>query len=200
MKLIGVTQRIDIIKEYGEKRDAIDVKWTEFLLSCGYLPIFIPNNIEAAKKILYTIELNGILLTGGNSLEKYGGDAPERDIVETFCLEYAILNRIPVLGVCRGMQVIQDYFDVKLEKVTGHVKREQAIMYNNKEEVVNSYHNFGAKQSVEKLKVVGASRDGIVKAVKHVDYNITGIMWHPERIYPFSDRDKKLLSDIFTEI
>lgn len=50
MKLIGVTQRVEIIQEYSEKRDSLDQKWFEFLNKCDLIPILLPNNLEAARK------------------------------------------------------------------------------------------------------------------------------------------------------
>lgn len=62
----------------------------------------------------------GIVLTGGNSLCKYGGNAPERDENEHTLIDYAVQNNIPLYGLCRGMQVILDYFGIELENVAFH--------------------------------------------------------------------------------
>ena len=48
-----------------------------------------------------------MVLTGGNDLAALGGDAPERDATENALLDAAESRRLPVIGVCRGMQVIQ---------------------------------------------------------------------------------------------
>lgn len=197
MKLIGVTQRVEIVKEYNEKRDSLDQEWTKFFYECNLVPILLPNNLEVAKNIISSLKIEGMLFTGGNSLVKYEGDAQERDEVEKFCMDFSIKNNLPVLGVCRGMQFIQDYFGLKLKMVNDHISKTQKIIFNNKEEIVNSFHNWGCKETNDKLIVIGTSEDGVIKAVKHVEYNILGIMWHPERIYPFSKRDVKLFENFF---
>ena len=63
----------------------------------------------------------GIVFTGGNSLVKYGGDAPERDETEYAMLKLALEYDIPVYGFCRGMQTILDFYGCELSTVTGHV-------------------------------------------------------------------------------
>lgn len=197
MKLIGVTQRVEVVRDYGERRDSLDQKWIEFLNECNLIPVLLPNNLEVAKNIIDSFKLEGILFTGGNSLVKYEGNAQERDGVEKFCMEFSIKNNLPVLGVCRGMQFIQDYFGLNLKRVNGHITKTQKITFNNNEETVNSFHNWGCRETNDKLIVTGTSEDGVIKAVKHIEYSILGVMWHPERIYPFSKRDVKLFKDFF---
>ena len=103
MKIIAITQRVDRIEAYHETRDCLDERWYDFLDVCGCIPLIIPNHMEAAKKLIREVKIDGILLTGGNSLCSYGGDAPCRDQVETYLMEQAISRDIPLLGVCRGM-------------------------------------------------------------------------------------------------
>ena len=68
MNLIGVTMRVAHYDAITEHRDAIDQRWYTFLVSCGLIPILIPNHIPLANDILNNIELKGVLLTGGNDL------------------------------------------------------------------------------------------------------------------------------------
>ena len=84
MKKVIVTQRVDVITEYSERRDAIDQRWVDLLLSIDIFPIFVSNNISYVKYLFENENIDGVLLTGGNSLLKYGGNAPERDSVEKF--------------------------------------------------------------------------------------------------------------------
>lgn len=197
MKYIGITQRVHIISDYNERRDSIDQKWNELLFYCGFIPITVPNNIEIVKRLLENICLQGLLLTGGNSLSKYGGEAPERDEVEKYLLNYSIINDIPILGVCRGMQVIQDYFGVNLNKVEGHIMKRQIISFYDEDIEVNSYHNWGTIDTKEYLLITAIHKDGTIKGIKHKEHRIEGIMWHPERITPFSQRDINLIKNFY---
>src|SRR5580704_19180458 len=108
MKAVAVTQRVVVDPPHGTRRDCLDQVWVKFLLGCGLLPIPIPNSPDAALTICENV--NGIVLTGGNHLSAYGGDAPERDETETALLNLAERRNLPVLGVCRGMQKLQERF------------------------------------------------------------------------------------------
>lgn len=197
MKMIGISQRVTVVEKYNERRDNLDQKWSEFLFDCGYLPLMLPNNQVVVEGLFKENSINGIILTGGNDLSSYGGDAPERDETEIFCLQYAMKKNLPLLGVCRGMQIIQDYFGVRLTKIEGHVTKKQLVTLNEHKVEVNSYHNFGTKDSVDTLEVWGVAEDGIIEAIKHREKPILGIMWHPERNYPFYEEDTKLIKNFF---
>ena len=199
MKKIAVSQRVDIIESHNERRDALDQRWIDFLLQCGVLPTLVPNNIHIAKLLIDITNPEGILLTGGNTLAFYGGDAPERDETELFLLEHSIKNKIPVLGVCRGMQLIQHFFGVKLFKISNHIQDDQEITINHSRERVNSYHELGTTGSVSDLMVWAKADDGIVKAIKHLEHSITGIMWHPERFPVYREDDLNLFRTHFNK-
>ena len=73
MKTIIFTQRVEVIESYNERRDCADQCVSKFIRSCGYVPIAVPNHAEMSSEIIETIHPAGIILTGGNSLEKWGG-------------------------------------------------------------------------------------------------------------------------------
>lgn len=197
MKSIIVTQRVDINKEISERRDALDQRWILFLHECGFTPLLIPNNLKLSRTIIKSSKVSGILLTGGSDLSAYGGNSPERDETEFFLIDYAITKNIPVLGICRGMEVIQHYFGVKLEKVTGHNSKDHVISFNGLKRKVNSFHNLGSKKTVHDLKILAKAFDDVIESVAHVKYPIKGIMWHPERYNVFKKEDKNLFKEFF---
>jgi len=120
MKIVAVTQRVVVDPPHGTRRDCLDQVWVKFLLECGLIPIPIPNSVEAALQI--SGKVSGIVLTGGNDLIACGGDAPERDETETALLDLAVHRDLPVLGVCRGMQMIQHRFGTRLQHVHGGLR------------------------------------------------------------------------------
>ena len=67
MKRIAVTQRVEIVPGYGERRDALDQRWTDFLASIDLLPLLVPNNPATLPGLLVDIPVDGILLTGARA-------------------------------------------------------------------------------------------------------------------------------------
>jgi gamma-glutamyl-gamma-aminobutyrate hydrolase PuuD len=197
MKAVAITQRVSVVPAYGERRDCLDQAWTKFLAVCGLLPVLLPNVIGAALALCEAAGIGGLVLTGGNDLAMVGGDAPERDAVENALLDWAERRRLPVLGVCRGMQMIQQRFNVELRRVEGHVAQRQVIRIDGERKEVNSFHCFAAFDSPSPLDVWAVADDGVVKAIRHAAAPITGIMWHPERRAPFSGDDVALFRRVF---
>ena len=197
MKMVAVTQRVSIVPAYGERRDCLDQSWTRFLSACGLLPVLLPNVTEAALALCDGAGIAGMVLTGGNDLAVLGGDAPERDAVENALLDLAERRGLPVLGVCRGMQVIQQRFAIRLRRVDGHVVQRQVIQIDGAPREVNSFHQFAAFDSRPPLDVWAVATDGVVKAVRHSARPITGIMWHPERCVPYAPADVNLFCQVF---
>lgn len=197
MKKVAITQRVSIVTPYGERRDCLDQAWPRFLAACGLMPLALPNVIEVATTLCSGADVAGLVLTGGNDLAALDGDAPERDAVENALLDLAERRRLPVLAVCRGMQLIQQRFAIPLYRVKGHIARQQVISVKGEPTKVNSYHHFGAYESRPPLDVWAVASDGVVKAIRHSGQAITAIMWHPERCVPFSPADVALFREVF---
>ncbi|MHB9315439.1 gamma-glutamyl-gamma-aminobutyrate hydrolase family protein [Fusobacterium polymorphum] len=172
LKKIFISQRVDIIN--NERRDSCSQEWNELAINCGFIPIFVPNNIKLLCSLLSSISPDGIILTGGNDLVEYNGNTPERDEVESLLIKYALINNLPLLGVCRGMQMILNYFNNKLVKVDNG-------------DIVNSFHNWGCINCSNPLEVLAKSNDNCIEEIKY--RKIRGIMWHPERYKPLRERD-----------
>ena len=149
---IGITQRVDEVHSYKERRDSLDQKWSNLFDGIEMLPIPLPNlDVSMVRQFVDSIDLQGIVLSGGNSLacleplNKF--NAPERDAFEMELLKVAIERSMPVLGVCRGMQFINYYFKGGFEKVEDHVGTKHEI-YSLDNSIslptkVNSFHNWG---------------------------------------------------------
>lgn len=197
MKIVLYTQRVEVIESYGERRDCADQNIPRFIEACGYLSVPLPNIRNIAEKLIEEIHPWGIILTGGNSLAKYGGDAPERDEVERRILDISLRNDIPVYGFCRGMQMILDYFDCELEQVQGHVAVRHKISGVLGELEVNSFHNQACYKVKPSLEVLAQAQDGVIEIVRHKNKRILGTMWHPEREDPFSVLDIQRIQKMF---
>jgi putative glutamine amidotransferase len=197
MKTVAITQRVTVVPDHGERRDCLDQAWARFIAACGLLPLALPNVIEVALEMYGGSDLAGLVLTGGNDLAALGGDAPERDATENALLDAADSRGLPVLGVCRGMQLIQQRCAVPLRRVEGHVTRRQVIRVDGEPREVNSYHRFAALDSRPPLDIWALAADGVVKAIRHSARPTIGIMWHPERNTPFAASDVALFRRVF---
>lgn len=196
-KIVLYTQRVEIVSAYGERWDCADQSIPRFIETCGYLPVPVPNVQNIAKRMVEQLQLRGIVLTGGNSLAKYGGDAPERDQVERMLLELALQYDIPVFGFCRGMQVIADYFRCELEQVQGHVAVRHEVHGKLGMMEVNSFHNQACCRVTSPLTVLAQAEDGVIEAVRHKEKPVLATMWHPEREEPFQTEDIRRVCELF---
>ncbi|MBF0587959.1 MAG: gamma-glutamyl-gamma-aminobutyrate hydrolase family protein [Magnetococcales bacterium] len=196
-RLIAITQRVDIIADYGERRDALDQQWIKLLAAMDALPLLLPNHLRQAQSIVEKMKPDGFLLTGGNSLVNCGGNAPERDAMERMLLERTLMTGTPLLGICRGMQVIQDYFGTPLQRIKGHVTRKQTIRIHEHRVETNSFHDFGAYETPQPLTAWAWADDHVIKAVRHKSAPIMGFMWHPERHTPFHQHDLERMHHFF---
>jgi len=191
LKKLGISLRIVKNEKYGEKRDVLSHDWPVLLEKLGFLPIYIPNTLENIEKFLYESKINCVLLSGGDNI----GEFPERDNSEKQIIEYAIKNKIPIFGVCRGMQILNDYFHGKIEKTdnSNHIKKNHEVKiineflkkYLKNEKInVNSYHNnIITKNNLSNaLKPFAVfENDQTIEGFVHKELPIMGVMWHPER-------------------
>lgn len=180
--IVLFTQRVEVVESYKERRDCADQRIADFIRACGYLPVPVPNKADIIKEIVEAAKPAGVVLTGGNSLVKYGGNAPERDEADRLLIGMAADGRIPLYGFCRGMQSILDYFGSGLVDVAGHVARRHRVSGGESSMEVNSYHRQGCvRLAAGPLAAVMWSEDGVIEMVRHKELPIAGTMWHPER-------------------
>jgi N5-(cytidine 5'-diphosphoramidyl)-L-glutamine hydrolase len=189
-----VSQRVDILADRGERRDSLDQRLLRWLDSNDLLPVPVPNRLEGLEPLWSRLSPALVVLSGGNDLEAYGGDAPERDAVERALLGKAMAEKVPLFALCRGAQLVLDAFGVPLERVPGHVGTRHRIALNGQSHLVNSYHQWGVRSLTSPLQVLARSEDGVIEAFAHEHLPILGVMWHPERESPFSALDSALLA------
>ncbi len=135
--------RVDDVEGYDERRDALDQRWYTFLTACGLIALPVPNSIASALAMLECVD--GVLLSGGNDLVHLGGNAFERDATEKVLIDAALFRSMPVLGVCRGMQVLANRYGCTLGPVDSHVGRRHTVVRSDgTQSTVNSFHRDGA--------------------------------------------------------
>ena len=197
MKKIIICQRLDKLGKFNELRDNLDVRLTKLLFELGYIPIQIPVNTNNIINFINEISPEGIILSGGGNPR----NKDKRYLLEKKLIEISIKKKIPLLGICRGTQRINMHFGGKLMKIKDHVRKKHRLLLSNvkKKIEVMSYHELGfnCKMLGKKIRSLGTSNDQIVKYLRHSNYNIVGVMWHPERNKTIKDFDKKIIKDLF---
>ena len=199
---IAISQRVDTITEYVEQRDSLDQAWTKLFNQTDFQILPVPNNLNNVVKWLEMFGVEGILLSGGNDLGHLSGSnnySLERDKIENILLEWAFKKKVPVLGVCRGMQKINYYLGGSLSRIENHSKTKHKITIIQNEVIektlseVNSFHNWGIMKNdlSPNLRAIAIAYDGSIEGVMHINLPWFGIMWHPER---------NLMSEINIEI
>lgn len=205
---IAVTQRVEMVPSHGERRDCLDQRWAGLLENRGLDMVLVPNAVKDVRGWAERQGAGGLLLTGGNDLAHLPdltNPAPERDATESTLLGWAASDRLPVLGVCRGMQMINHFLGGTLARVPGHVARRHRIRGSADSALfapyseVNSFHGWGiaAAGLASDLVALAWSEDGFVEAFRHRHLPWVGIMWHPEREEPGSDLDARLIDATF---
>lgn len=199
MKL-GLSMRVTQEVLYHETRDSIAHDWYEFLeyalpdVDC-YL---IPNMGEKSLKMVKSLDLGGLILTGGNDI----GESQERDQTEKLLINYFHENDLPIIGICRGLQMLYVWLGGQLSHCSSdqHVGCRHQIYMTPMADMciknieVNSYHNYGIKLSsfdMPEAEVFAKSLDGFIEGILWDKNKFMGLMWHPEREEVFSEHDKQ---------
>ena len=195
MKLVVISQRVEIFKKYGEVRDLLDQRLSLFCIDAGYLPVPIPNVLDDQifRRWLISLQPTAFILSGGNDI----GEDQKRDSVEKNLLNYAKDKNCPVLGICRGMQMMTCWAGGTLKPVDGHVASRHSIRGEINGNV-NSFHNFSASKCPSGFKTLATSDDSEIEAFKHETLPWEGWMWHPERETKYHERDLTRMQKLFT--
>ncbi len=212
-KRIGITQRVVKHNKYNEFMDCLDINWARFLAKLEILPIPLPlMPTSLVENVWKTLKLDGLILSGGNTLSEYADKkdkseniSAERDAYEKALIKIALKTHTPVLGVCRGLQIINVFYNGKLKKIKGHSGTRHALkleVSSNHFEIpkkVNSFHNYGVPRKYlgKGLKSFAHDKEDNIEAFYHLKDKLLAIMWHPERETKPHKSDCKLIKNHF---
>ncbi len=206
---IGITQRVEMNLSSGEVRDCLDQKWYELSNKFNFSLIQIPNKHNDIHLWLKDSGVEGFILSGGNDLgflKNPINASKDRDMTEIIILNLAERLNLPVLGICRGIQMINHYFGGKLVPIKGHIctKHHLKIKFpDNKisEKYVNSCHRWGINNNSlgKKLVPFAWDKNGYIEGILHPELKWKGLMWHPERMNDLDALDKEIIFDLFSK-
>lgn len=199
MYRFGITMRETNAQGYFEPRDSISFDWSKYMLSA--FPdsqfVYIPNIEENVIDYIKKLKIDVLILSGGDDI----GITPRRDNTELLALKYALKVKIPVIAICRGLQLVHTYFGGKLESgnnayVTEHKATNHLIDIDGSSRMVNSYHtNYLVEDSIsDNLEIFARSKnDNTIEGLLNRD--ILAMMWHPERDAEIVEWNKLLIEN-----
>lgn len=222
MKKVIISQRVIETESYYEIRDALSHDWISYLEGMALIPFPVPNQLKDVESFIQTIQPDLIILSGGNdvpditdtSINSNSDIASSRNKLEFNLIKYAMENDIPLIGVCRGMQMLHLYFGGVVKKIENttinHVNNTHFIeiipslfsnLLNIQRCTVNSFHHFGIEliDIVNPLQPFAMSLDKVVEGFYHPFKKVVGICWHPERSNPAHFLDEKIFDYLLQE-
>jgi len=215
MKRVGIPTYVE--KHGRLMENMIGYDYVRSVINNGAIPLLIPFTRDKNLLNKYIDEIDGFMLPGGDDIDPLSYNekniglslnvSPDRDYIEFYLLEKALENRIPVLGICRGCQLINVfmggslYQDIgqELGSITDHVNSGSPLdylsheveliqdsvfsdIYKTERVKVNSRHHQAIRDLSADLRVSGRSDDGIIEAVENSELGIRALQWHPENL------------------
>lgn len=217
--VIGITPSPTVDEHRGE-RNTLSINYSDAVLAAGGVPIILPPQTGNDDEILSIVD--GIIFSGGGDIrpEIYGdhdyhpktyGIHDRRDNLELPLIREAIARDVPVLCICRGIQILNvalggtlyqdvaDQFDPEIKhsqsdlSIPASEPSHQvqltpgslaATVYASETVQTNSFHHQSLKDIPAELVVVGRAPDGTIEAVERPgSHFVLGVQWHPEMMF-----------------
>ena len=206
---------IGITGNYNQETCTLAEGYYQSVLKAGGIPFIIPPFYETDRLGELLDRLDGIIFSGGGDInplllgeepiKELHSITPERDLQELLLARLAYDRQIPMLGICKGIQIINaalggtNYQDIRTQMEGIRIKHSQdqdrrypshqvsitdgsilAKLFGT-ELAVNSFHHQACKTAAPCLTVTAMSTDGVIEAVESNEFkSILGVQWHPE--------------------
>lgn len=218
----------------GYRRIYVNEDYAAAVIKAGATPLVLSINDDDSVIDEYINIIDGLILSGGHDVDprnyeenpnpKLGQVLPERDRFDLKLLKKAKEKNIPILGICRGFQLInvsyggslwqdlsysdKDYIkhnQVYGPEITTHsIKVEEGTKLHNifKKDTlsVNSFHHQIIKNLGQGLKLSAQAPDGVVEAFEDPNYRfLLGVQFHPEMLHRVKDEMQGLFNELVKE-
>ena len=206
--------RVPRVREVGFRT------YVNAVVSSGGAPFFIPLIQDSSVLESLVSRLDGLLLSGGPDINpiyfqsephaKLGVIDSDKDSLELQIAKLALDADLPILGICRGIQLLnvvgggtlyQDIpsevtvptlkhrQDAPMTTLTHSVNLEQGTklqeILQQKQLHVNSHHHQSVKEIAPGFRLTATAPDGIIEGIEHTSKPfVVGVQWHPEGSYP----------------
>lgn len=208
---------IGITGNFGEKGCELAEGYYQSILKAGGTPLIIPPFEDKDALINVVEHIDGLILSGGGDMNPlFVGEEPipqlgsincKRDLVELLLIKLAYNRQIPMLGICRGIQMLtvalggsvyQDIYTqgtnqeyIKHSQNLDRIQPSHSVRICEDSTIlrpllgvrhfVNSFHHQAVKEPGEHLRICATASDGVIEAVESSECkSILGVQWHPE--------------------
>ena len=212
--IIGMTCGYE---EEVRERFYINRTYIQSIEMAGGIPLLLPGLAEAENLLPLLEQLDGVLLPGGWDLDPaYWGEEPMgvgtinpiSDELDLTVARWALDRGLPILGICRGAQVLNVaaggslYQDIPSEVVQSLKHAQDAPRWQHSHWIsiepgsilegmlgttklrVNSFHHQAVKDLAPGFRVTAAAKDGVTEAIESTDLPFAvGVQWHPETMW-----------------
>lgn len=231
--IIGISSSILVDSDGmfpGYERAYVNRDYVEAVINNGGIPFIIPfsQDKEVIKEQIKNID--GLILSGGHDVyplnygeepkTKIGQVFPERDEYDFELLKNAKKRKIPILGICRGLQLMNVFEGGSLfqdlsyigNDILKHSQNDRPTLKTHSvnidkssklfeifkvdEFLINSFHHQAINKVAKNFKVVAKAKDGVIEAIEYKNYPFyIGVQWHPEMLQKTDDLMKKLFKE-----
>lgn len=207
---------IGITGNFSEGNCTVADGYIRSVLVAGGTPLIIPPYDETDTLVATLERIDALLLTGGGDINPlFLGEDPiaelgsinhRRDKQELLITRLAADRQIPILGICRGIQIMTAalggklYQDIRSQSPDTCIKHNQELdrnhpshqvyieedtwlhrLFQTKSLPVNSFHHQAVKEPAPGFRISARTVDGIIEAVESAEYkSMIGVQWHPE--------------------